>query len=136
MQAVSLFEVFFLMLIISFFFHIVLMTLSSFSHFHDQLLKMIINEQHDLDKAKENVYILQKGLLFFFFVVQTRFFITTSVSTGYQPRKKKSESDTSCAICDGPNYQVQVLQMGGGGGGGGQYQTVDVNFVTKAGNVQ
>ena len=24
---------------------------------------MIINEQHDLDKAKENVYILQRGLL-------------------------------------------------------------------------
>ena len=36
---------------------------SSVSHF--QLLKMIINEQHDLDKARENVYILQKGLLFF-----------------------------------------------------------------------
>ena len=36
---------------------------SSVSHF--QLLKMIINEQHDLDKAKESVYILQKGLLFF-----------------------------------------------------------------------
>ena len=35
---------------------------SSFSHF--QLIKMIINEQHDLDKAKENVYILQEGLLF------------------------------------------------------------------------
>ena len=34
---------------------------SSVSHF--QLLKMIINEQHDLDKAKENVNILQKGLL-------------------------------------------------------------------------
>ena len=24
---------------------------------------MIINEQHDLDKAKESVYILQRGLL-------------------------------------------------------------------------
>ena len=36
---------------------------SSISHF--QLLKMIINEQHYLDKARENVYILQKGLLFF-----------------------------------------------------------------------
>ena len=34
---------------------------SSFSHF--KLLKMIINEQHDLDKAKESVYILQRGLL-------------------------------------------------------------------------
>ena len=34
---------------------------SSVSHF--QLLKMIINEQHDLDRAKENVNILQKGLL-------------------------------------------------------------------------
>ena len=37
---------------------------SSVSHF--QLLKMIINEQHDLDKAKENVNILQKGLLSLF----------------------------------------------------------------------
>ena len=45
---------------------------SSFLHF--QLLKMIINEQHDLDKAKENVYILQKGLLFVFLGAQTRFF--------------------------------------------------------------
>ena len=26
---------------------------------------MIINEQHDLDKAKENVDIVQKGLRFF-----------------------------------------------------------------------
>ena len=45
---------------------------SSFSHF--QLLKMIINEQHDLDKAKESVYILQRGLFSFVFGAQTRFF--------------------------------------------------------------
>ena len=37
---------------------------------------MIINEQHDLDKAKESVYILQKGLLFVFFSAQTRFFLS------------------------------------------------------------
>ena len=43
---------------------------SSFSHF--QLLKMIINEQHDLDKAKENVNILQKGLPFSFFGAQIK----------------------------------------------------------------
>ena len=34
---------------------------------------MIINEQHDLDKAKENVYILQ-GVLFSFFGAQIKFF--------------------------------------------------------------
>ena len=45
---------------------------SSFSHF--QLLKMIVNEQHDVDKAKESVYILQRGLLFVFFGAQKRFF--------------------------------------------------------------
>ena len=45
---------------------------SSVSHF--QLLKMIINEQHDLDKAKESVYILQRGLFSFVFGPQTRFF--------------------------------------------------------------
>ena len=50
----------------------VLMIRSSFSHF--QLLKMIVNEQHDVDKAKESVYILQRGLLFVFFGAQTRFF--------------------------------------------------------------
>ena len=50
----------------------VFMIRSSFSHF--QLLKMIINEQHDLDKAKESVYILQKGMLFVFFGPQTRVF--------------------------------------------------------------
>ena len=55
---------------------------SSLSHF--QLLKMIINEQHDLDKAKENVYILQRGLLFVFFGALTRFFSSLDhVNTGY-----------------------------------------------------
>ena len=43
---------------------------SSFSHF--QLLKMIINEQHDLDKANENVYTLQEGLLFSFTTTRLR----------------------------------------------------------------
>ena len=47
-----------------------LMIRCSFSPF--QLLKMIINEQHDLEKAKENVYILQKGLLFSFFGAQIK----------------------------------------------------------------
>ena len=76
-QAVSLSKICFLLLIVKLFFwycgllgiYAVIVNSkwnkavlrSSFSHF--KLLKMIINEQHDLDKAKESVYILQRGLL-------------------------------------------------------------------------
>ena len=34
----------------------------SHSPFTFQLLRMILDEQHDLQKAKESVYILQRGL--------------------------------------------------------------------------
>lgn len=33
------------------------------SSFTFQLLRMIVDEQHDLQKAKESVYILERGLL-------------------------------------------------------------------------
>ena len=32
------------------------------SSYTSQLLRMIIDEQHDLQKAKESIYILQRGL--------------------------------------------------------------------------
>ena len=62
---------------------------SSISHF--QLLKMIINEQHHLDKARENVYILQKGLPFFVSSSKQGFSSPLAlVLVIYQPRKRNS----------------------------------------------
>ena len=84
---------------------------SSFSNF--QLLKMIINEQYDLDKAKESVYILQKGLRFSFFASRTWFFHHHSTTlTLFINHAKRTLCDTSCANFGGPNYQVMELQKG------------------------
>lgn len=93
---------------------------SSFSNF--QLLKMIINEQYDLDKAKESVYILQKGLRFSFFASRTWFFhhhLTTLTLLTLMHARILTVLITKSWNCKWERNQ-----------------TIDVNFVIKAGNFQ
>ena len=67
---------------------------------------MIINEQHDLDKTKENVYILQKGLLFSFFGAQIKFHDYLGTLALVINYAKQPQWYTSCAKYNGPKYQV------------------------------
>ena len=99
---------------------------SSVSHF--QLLKMIINEQHDLDKARQNVYILQKGLLFFPSSSKQGF--SSPLALVWLSTTQKEFYETHHArIVTVPTTKSRNCKWE-------RDRTVDINFVSKAGGVQ
>ena len=98
------FEVFFLVLIISCFFDIAgfweytqLCLILNDSCLNDTFIHFTFSVAEDdhqwaasPGQSQGKCLYSSERFAFLFFVVQTRFFITTSVSTGYQPRKKNS----------------------------------------------